>query len=163
MWTPPHFLSSSRSLPSQHGQRVCSLRDRHHAGWLDLLHLGRDLHLALPHGPLSRQLRVPRVRARPATGGSSFSTPLTVCVWCEQVLGSVSAALRLLLLLAGQHGPEHHLAAAVGPRVRRSSSAALLYSSVLMPDSDRYHNIVHLLVFNANIKRYLLTRIHAVS
>lgn len=36
---------------------------------------------------------------------------------CEQVLGPVSAALRLLPLLAGQHGDEHSLAAAVGQRV----------------------------------------------
>lgn len=39
--------------------------------------------------------------------------------FCEQVLGPVSAAVRLLRLLAAQHGDEHDLAAAVGQRVRR--------------------------------------------
>lgn len=41
----------------------------------------------------------------------------------------MSAALRLLRLLAGQHGDEHNMAAAVGQRVGHKRSVGLLRQS----------------------------------
>lgn len=81
--------------------------------------MGCHLHLAQPHGHIHHLIRVQRVPYIQQQRSAAF-TVNSECdgSLCEQVLGPVSAALRLLRLLAGQHGDEHNMAAAVGQRVR---------------------------------------------
>lgn len=126
-----------RCLPFLNRQCVSPLWNRHHTCWLDLLHLGCYLYLALLNGLIYHPICV--------QGVSKYQSVYCRLIWffilrpaepCfslfEQILGSVSAAVHLLFLLAARHCAEYDMAAVVGQRVCRLFLIYLFIQSMFM-------------------------------